>query len=132
PHGSRLPSDPRLLPVASGLSTRLLFGQSHRRWRRQRKRPASPRLRNRVERTRSTLSCRQRPTDAARHPLFTQPTPRRLPASGAPIVTSVEHSNGSPLRLRELYDGKRLVVIGGTGFLGKVWWSLLLDRLPEI
>lgn len=47
-------------------------------------------------------------------------------------MTSVEHSNGSPLRLRELYDGKRLVVIGGTGFLGKVWWSLLLDRLPEI
>ncbi len=38
----------------------------------------------------------------------------------------------SPLRLRELYQNKRLVVIGGTGFLGKVWWSLLLDRLPAI
>lgn len=37
-----------------------------------------------------------------------------------------------PLRLRDLYAGKRLVVIGGTGFLGKVWWSLLLDRLPEV
>lgn len=37
-----------------------------------------------------------------------------------------------PLRLKELYTNKRLVVIGGTGFLGKVWWSLLLDRLPEI
>lgn len=38
----------------------------------------------------------------------------------------------SPLRLRDLYAGKRLIVIGGTGFLGKVWWSLLLDRLPEV
>lgn len=38
----------------------------------------------------------------------------------------------SPLRLRELFANKRLVVIGGTGFLGKVWWSLLLDRFPEI
>jgi long-chain acyl-CoA synthetase len=47
-------------------------------------------------------------------------------------VTSVDLSNESPLRLRELYAGKRLVVIGGTGFLGKVWWSLLLDRLPEV
>lgn len=36
------------------------------------------------------------------------------------------------LRLKELYANKRIVVIGGTGFLGKVWWSLLLDRLPVI
>jgi long-chain acyl-CoA synthetase len=46
--------------------------------------------------------------------------------SQSPIATE------SPLRLRDLYASKRLVVIGGTGFLGKVWWSLLLDRLPEI
>jgi len=28
--------------------------------------------------------------------------------------------------------GKRLVVIGGTGFLGKVWLSLILGRFPQI
>jgi long-chain acyl-CoA synthetase len=29
-------------------------------------------------------------------------------------------------------SGKRLVVVGGTGFLGKVWASMLLHRFPEI
>lgn len=41
-------------------------------------------------------------------------------------------SSQSSLCLTDLYANKRLVVIGGTGFLGKVWWSLLLDRLPGI
>lgn len=45
---------------------------------------------------------------------------------------AVSAPNVLPLRLRELYAQKRLIVIGGTGFLGKVWWSLLLDRLPVI
>ncbi|MGK4001227.1 AMP-binding protein [Sorangium sp. So ce1036] len=29
-------------------------------------------------------------------------------------------------------SGKRLVVVGGTGFLGKVWLAMLLARFPEI
>ncbi len=28
--------------------------------------------------------------------------------------------------------GRRLIVVGGTGFLGKVWLSMLLDRFPDI
>src|SRR5690606_32787646 len=32
----------------------------------------------------------------------------------------------------ETYANKHLLIIGGTGFLGKVWWSLLLDRLPNV
>jgi long-chain acyl-CoA synthetase len=36
------------------------------------------------------------------------------------------------LELGRLLSGKRLVVVGGTGFLGKVWWSFLLHHYPQI
>ena len=39
---------------------------------------------------------------------------------------------GEILRLSKVFSGCRLVVVGGTGFLGKVWLSLLLSRFPEI
>jgi long-chain acyl-CoA synthetase len=29
-------------------------------------------------------------------------------------------------------SGRKLVVVGGTGFLGKVWWSFLLSRYPGV
>jgi long-chain acyl-CoA synthetase len=38
----------------------------------------------------------------------------------------------SPLSLTKTFAGARLVVIGGTGFLGKVWWVLMLDRFPDL
>ncbi len=31
-----------------------------------------------------------------------------------------------------LFAGKSFVVVGGTGFLGKVWLSLFLHRFPEV
>src|SRR3954467_3081908 len=37
-----------------------------------------------------------------------------------------------PLVPSRILAGKRLVVVGGTGFLGKVWVSMLLHRFPEI
>ncbi|MFO0550952.1 MAG: SDR family oxidoreductase [Polyangiaceae bacterium] len=38
----------------------------------------------------------------------------------------------SPLLPSKLFERKRLVVVGGTGFLGKVWVAMLLDRFPQI
>ena len=38
----------------------------------------------------------------------------------------------SPLDVRGLLSGARLLVMGGTGFLGKVWWGMLLDRFPDV
>lgn len=40
--------------------------------------------------------------------------------------------DGTPLSLRKLFAGRRLIVVGGTGFLGKVWLALVLDRYPDI
>ncbi len=37
-----------------------------------------------------------------------------------------------PLVPSRVLAGKRLVVVGGTGFLGKVWVSMLLHRFPEV
>jgi len=36
------------------------------------------------------------------------------------------------LDVSALLGGARLLVLGGTGFLGKVLWSMMLDRYPEI
>jgi long-chain acyl-CoA synthetase len=37
-----------------------------------------------------------------------------------------------PLDLRAQLEGARLLVLGGTGFLGKIFWVMLLSRYPEI
>jgi long-chain acyl-CoA synthetase len=37
-----------------------------------------------------------------------------------------------PLDVRAQLEGARLLVLGGTGFLGKIFWVLLLHRYPEI
>jgi long-chain acyl-CoA synthetase len=38
----------------------------------------------------------------------------------------------APLKLRATFSGKTLLFLGGTGFLGKVLWTLLLARFPDI
>lgn len=36
------------------------------------------------------------------------------------------------LDVRTQLDGSRLVILGGTGFLGKIFWVMMLARFPEI
>ncbi len=38
----------------------------------------------------------------------------------------------APLSIRAAYAGKHVLLTGATGFLGKVWLSMMLDRVPEI
>lgn len=38
----------------------------------------------------------------------------------------------APLSIRETYAGKHLLLTGATGFLGKVWLCMLLERVPEV
>jgi long-chain acyl-CoA synthetase len=46
---------------------------------------------------------------------------------------SVLNGHGLPsLDLLKAFAGRRFVVVGGTGFLGKVFWAMLLDRFPEV
>src|SRR5579872_4487088 len=36
------------------------------------------------------------------------------------------------LDVARIVDGARIVVLGGTGFLGKLFWAMLLDRYPNV
>lgn len=56
------------------------------------------------------------PSQQARPSSASLPTP----AASVPLVPS------------QIFAGAELVVVGGTGFLGKVWLSMLLHRFPEL
>ena len=57
-----------------------------------------------------------------------------------PRIMADLHTNGSiaaaapmpPLSLHAQFEGSRLLLLGGTGFLGKIFWVMLLARFPEI
>ncbi len=59
-----------------------------------------------------------------------------MASSSAAPIGSAESARASgvkaPLIPSKLFRGAKLVVIGGTGFLGKVWVSMLLHRFPDI
>ncbi len=38
---------------------------------------------------------------------------------------------GAPISIRETYAGRNILLAGGSGFLGKVWLAMVLERLPD-
>jgi len=60
------------------------------------------------------------------------PAERTLHTSPAPIVYFDNRRNLRPLSVRKALVGKHIMLIGVTGFIGKVWLANLLMDLPEI
>ncbi len=54
-------------------------------------------------------------------------TPVRIP-----VIHFKSHRSMGPLSVRASLRGKNLLLIGATGFIGKVWLATLLEQLPEI
>jgi long-chain acyl-CoA synthetase len=48
------------------------------------------------------------------------------------VEPKVEPESRGVLDVSGVLDGARLVVLGGTGFLGKIFWAMLLDRYPNV
>ena len=46
--------------------------------------------------------------------------------------TGDQRASADRLDIRAQFAGSRLLVMGGTGFLGKVWFSMLLHHFPEV
>ncbi|MGD1209956.1 MAG: SDR family oxidoreductase [Candidatus Acidiferrales bacterium] len=61
-----------------------------------------------------------------------RPAERTLPKISLPVVRFDSHQKKAPLSVREALRGKQILLIGGTGFIGKVWLANLLTELPEI
>jgi hypothetical protein len=62
-----------------------------------------------------------------------QPVRRPVASSvRGPIVQFNSHRIPGPFSIRESLPGKKVLLIGATGFIGKVWLASLLEQLPEI
>src|SRR6202035_4021726 len=57
---------------------------------------------------------------------------RQLPVLERPIVHFYDGPKSGPLSVRRALAGKSVMLIGVTGFIGKVWLVNLLMDLPEI
>jgi thioester reductase-like protein len=65
--------------------------------------------------------------ESAIHPV------QRIAASvHMPVISSSEEKRNEPFSVREALRGKTILLIGATGFIGKVWLAMLLESLPEI
>src|SRR4029077_17407389 len=61
-----------------------------------------------------------------------QSAERPSPKIELPVVHSNSHTVDSRLSVREALRGKSILLIGATGFIGKVWLANLLGDLPEV
>ena len=60
------------------------------------------------------------------------PAARQAPALRRPIVYFAEPRRSAPLSVRKALAGKNVLLIGVTGFIGKVWLANTLMDLPEV
>jgi thioester reductase-like protein len=60
------------------------------------------------------------------------PALREHRASRRPVVHFHEKAVSGPLSVRRALEGKRILLVGVTGFIGKVWLANTLMDLPEI
>ena len=61
-----------------------------------------------------------------------QPAKKTAPKVALPVVHFDSAQSRKPLSVREALRGKHILVIGATGFIGKVWLANLLTDLPDI
>jgi hypothetical protein len=61
-----------------------------------------------------------------------RPARRPAPNASIPVVHFNSRNTSMKLSVREALRGKHILLIGGTGFIGKVWLASLLSELPEI
>ncbi len=66
-------------------------------------------------------------TDASRKSPHEGIAPQEAISAAAAAATAT-----SALDVSSLLAGSRLLVLGGTGFVGKVFWAMLLDRYPGV
>ena len=59
------------------------------------------------------------------------PIPEKGAGAAVPVADTVSAS-ADRLDVRQQVAGTRLLVFGGTGFLGKVWLCALLYHFPEV
>lgn len=69
-------------------------------------------------------------TDAVKAAI--KPAERSIPANVRPIVHVDKDHALQPLSVRKTLAGKHVMLVGFTGFIGKVWLVNLLNDLPEI
>ena len=70
--------------------------------------------------------------DAAQLEAAVAPAARVVPRLGRPLVDFDGNRQGKPLSVRDALRGKHVLLIGVTGFIGKVWLANTLLDLPEI
>jgi long-chain acyl-CoA synthetase len=60
------------------------------------------------------------------------PTARQMVPLNAPTIIFEPHKHIEKLSVRESLAGKHVLLIGFTGFIGKVWLAKILEEVPDI